>query len=288
MGKVIIATSEGQFSGSDIDSGALVDNRYFKILSLLLADSAGVNIPHTLFLLEDNRDAVRHAWKNWKRPFILRVDFSALPARKVLGGIAVADVDSLFTLCDWLRARSYRPAMHPFLDRFRNIYSVGILITLESATVSIEVVGPGFDAGDLRLGIALPHESFDLDTRSGAIENERCITQDCYQGERRRRLEEIARLWAYTEYAEQHGCLLTNLQRFQVGNAALSEAALLVPEVHEPMPREIRGPLRGVCKLLRSEVVPYLPRSSSFVASLSHFAAEGWLLWDVYGQWYAR
>lgn len=281
--ELIVATRQGRLAGHDIIA-ELVDRRLFKTLSLLLARSGGVRIPDTLLILGGAAAAAREVWGAWPRPLMIRVDFTKRPERKVLGGIRISSADRLTEVCDWLLANGYFPLVHPFLDRFRNLYSVGVMMPPGRGTLHVEAVGPGFDAGDLRLGTSNPHETFDIVYRE--VENLSVIPHERYLQERRRRSESVARLQSYTSHVNAGGDLLANLDRLPAEGTV--EASRGIPEQYTPMPDDVRRELLVASARVRANVAPSLPKSDAMVASFSYIEGHGWLLWDVYGHWYVR
>lgn len=285
---VLVAAEQRWHPDSPVDSGELVDQRCYKTLSLRLAASSGIAVPRSVLLLKNSADALEWVWRNWDTPLIMRVDYSALPRNKVLGGIAISSSETLRRLSDWLFRQSYYPLVHSFLDRFRNIHSAGALIARDSVEASIEVVGTGFDASDLRLGTCPPHEAFEVDLCTGHTFAHRQPSAQQYAASREGRIQSIARLQAYTRFVNAEGYLLSDLHDVEVSDEDKVSATALVPTKYAVLPESYRRALVQSCKRLRDDVIPILPRSATYAASFSYFEEFGWILWDVYGEWYVR
>jgi hypothetical protein len=149
----------------------------------------------------------------------------------------------------------------------------------------MELVGKGFDAGDLRLGRATPQETLVVDlTRETLIKRVR-IAQNAYEQERRTRSEMIRKLKAYTEFANKSGRLLASLSAFAV---ASTQTEPTIPHRYTALTREQIHELIRLTRILQSSVIPKLPPSDVYVASLSRIRDKRWVVWDVYGSWYKR
>jgi len=112
---------------------------------------------------------------------MIRVDYKSRPSAKPLGGIQLQSLEIVDRVCASLFDQGCLPWLHPNLDRFEDLFSAGILLTEESDLAEFEIVGKGFDAGDLRLGKAIPHESFTASLETGAISCHRIIEDAIYR-----------------------------------------------------------------------------------------------------------
>jgi hypothetical protein len=286
--KVFVAGVHDWDPHAPIDPELLVDRRCYKTLSLRLAANSDVAVPNSLLMLQNIRAANDWVWQNWQTPLIIRVDYSKLPRKKVLGGIAISDSNVLAQLCQWLLENSYYPLIHPFLDRFRNVYSAGALLDSGGSEAQIEVVGAGFDASDLRLGSSSPHEALDVELRSGRVLARRLASVEQYGASVRRRAHTIAALRAYTQFVNNERRLLTNLSDVPVSDSERTGAADLVPGTYQPMSDAHQHELIKACQRIARDVIVCLPRSATYAASFSYFQGIGWVLWDVYADWYVR
>jgi hypothetical protein len=82
---------------------------------------------------------------------------------------------------------------------FRDEYSLGVVLW-PGEPVRVEMVGPGFDAGDLKRGRTSPHESFELARRDAGLNFEdrildhHVINSEGYRASWNRRLKQTAEL----------------------------------------------------------------------------------------------
>ena len=256
-----------------------------KTLSLVESGRAGVHVPRTLVVADHSPAVLREATATWKKPLILRMDFRSKPERKFLGGIEVFTQRSLARLVRFLRAHDYYPMIHPYINRFANLYSANVDLRPNEDYAYVEVVGPGFDAGDLRLGFADGHEKYTLDMREGDIREHTVVSGPAYAVSRRVRIDKVAALRRYTGYANRTGRLCYSLREFtrHVHKTTVPEPG--VPESYQLMPRGLRQSLYESSLAIWGYVVRQLPFSGRYVASFSFLRGVGWLLWDVYGNW---
>jgi len=219
---------------------------------------------------------------------MIRVDYRSRPKAKPFGGVPLYSLDTIQHVCDDLVSRGCLPLFHPHLDRFQDIFSCGVLLTDQSLEVDVEIVGKGFDAGDLRLGRALPHETLRLNLPRGSIERRAIIADDVYQGERAARAKFIRKLKAYSNFVNESATLLADLAQFDFETFGTDGSELMIPARYEVMPSHQLEELVGIIRAIASDVLRFLPHSKVYVASLSYLPIEGWILWDVYGDWYLR
>ncbi len=262
--------------------------RLYKSLSLLLARNARVHIPPSLLLLAVRRDLIAKFATDFGYPLMIRVDYRSRPKAKPLGGVPLYSVDTMERVCENLVRRGCLPLFHPHLDRFKDIFSCGVLLTDHSHEVEVEIVGKGFDAGDLRLGKAIPHETFQLNLTAGSVGRHTMIADDVYRRERATRAKVVSRLRAYSDFVNQSATLLADLAQFDSASDNLVVPEVMIPSRYEAMPTQCFAELLGIIRVIKSDVLRFLPHSKVYVASLSFLPVGGWTLWDVYGDWYLR
>lgn len=271
-----------------LDSRWLCDHGAFKTLSLLEAIRAGLDVPPTVLLLECNYSLIREVASRWSLPMMIRMDYRSLPEAKPLGGIPIFSLSAIESVSEFLFRERLYPLFHTHIDRFTDIFSAGILLTRSSSEVQIEIVGRGFDASDLRLGTAIPHESFTYDITDDSISNRRQISPERYQVERTDRAKRIVQYQCYVDFANHEGRLLPSLNQLSSSSDKTASAAISIPNRYTPLGRRDIRTLAGLALKLQLDVLPKLPNSESFVASFSLVPERGWVLWDVYGHWYKR
>jgi hypothetical protein len=268
--------------------GLLASERLYKSLSLLLACDAGVDIPPSLLLQSVKRAPIAKFAEEWGYPLMIRMDYRSRPNAKPLGGLPLYGLDTMQRVCEDLVSQGYAPLFHPHLDRFKDMFSCGVLLTRGDFEADVEVVGRGFDASDLRLGKAIPHESFGLNLAAGNIERHTVIADEVYQRQRAARAKVVHKLKAYSNYVNRSGVLLSDLDQFDAESGETDDSKLLIPPHYEAMPNQLLQKLLEIIGILKSDVIAFLPNSEVYVASLSYLPVEGWVLWDVYGDWYQR
>ncbi|MFA6147005.1 MAG: hypothetical protein WC899_02220 [bacterium] len=285
----IIALNEGEFFDQAIEVDWLKRRSLLKTMSLILAHRAGVTTPATVLLCSHNTGILEEAGERWRWPLMVRMDFVKLPRPKFLGGIPVFSIESAIQVSKFLFAHKCFPLFHPHLDRFRNEYSVGILFDPSNlSVVHAEIVGQGFDAGDLRLGVAVPHEvvRLDLDTKTAISLNR--IDPGSYARECTERRIRVEALRRYVTFVNARGRLVSNLEDPEIQKYTPDKKEPTIPIEYTSLPEGRWRELAEIATILQHDVLPILPSSRSFAASLSFIPGEGWLLWDIYGSWYKR
>ena len=285
--KFILASKARLLEGSSIDPASLHKQGLYKFLSLLEAARSGVKTPPTLLLLEWNEKAVKSVIDSWSLPLMIRLDYTVLPKNKNLGGIPLHTYQSVRSVCKSLISQNCYPMLHPHLDRFNNKYSVGILMAPGKADSLIEVVGEGFDASDIRLGSSLFHEIIKVDILRDLILESMSISKDDYRKERTFRITKINKLKQYIDYANTNGTLLPSLDVFKLSEK-MPKGEISIPSEYNPIPKTYLSDLTRIAFTIWDKVLSTLPQSKEFVASLSFLEKTGWILWDIYGHWYAR
>lgn len=288
MYSLIVASDTRVWKDGEIDTTFLRANCLYKMLSLVEASRAGIHVLPTLLLLNMNQQAINSVIELWKLPLMVRMEYKSLPKSKLLGGIPLYTPKAIDAVAKFLFQQTYYPMFHPHSDRFKNIYSVGILIDANSSEVQIEVVGTGFDASDLRFGDTTPHEYLKMDILSSSVLQHSVIAPSDYLRRRGGRIEKVRRFQEYIKYANGTGQLLPSLDSLSADVDKSSENDTFIPEGYNRLPQEHLDLLWEIARILRAQVSHNLPRSNGLVASLSYLPNKGWTLWDIYGQWYRR
>lgn len=288
MSRVVVITGAGERLAGSKAVPYLRKKRFYKTLSLVASSDMGVSVPDTVLGTGPDDAELNAVFKGWATPLILRMDYCHRPNPKFLGGIPIPTQESRTRLSRFLQERGFTPLFHPFIDRFSNEYSVGVAIQRDAPMATVEVVGPGFDASDLRLGFATPQESFNFNLLTRRIENSHLLPREEYTRSRVERAERIVALHRYASYAASHGQLHSDLKRFYGHEAEIESAIGTIPEQYCSMPAEHTRSLFTQIARIDEGVLPLLPDSPAYVASLSMLPEVGWILWDIYGDWYER
>lgn len=289
--KNAIAVQDGKhlFVDHEIDLHFLKSKNLLKTLSLYLAFKAGIKIPSTLLIIGNEFNSLEDFGYRWNWPLMIRMDFEKLPRKKTLGGIPVKSLLIAKSICGFLQEQRCLPLFHPHLDRFKDIYSCGVLMTMESSEVVIEVVGKGFDAGDLRLGKITPHETISVNLLDNRKQSVSLVNSNLYNDQRAQRIDRIDAFMKYIEYANNYGKLISSLESDLLNRSNRNlNIGKKIPKSYLKLPDDQLKKLRNICSILHSHVLPELPYSNSFVASFSLIPSKGWVLWDIYGGWYSR
>jgi hypothetical protein len=271
----------------EVTADYLTGRRVYKTLSLLIAGSAGIPVPPFLLLLNENAEALTSFAGQWSTPLMLRVDYGRLPARKPIGGVAVHRIETMGRLCQFILAQGCYPLIHPDIDRFSDVYSCGVILTLKDLDAELEFVGEGFDAGDLRRGTSVPHEKMRLALPSRTLKEHSVIDQETYELERRRRARYSAALGQYTQELNRLGRARAAISVPRSGPLRAKDLER-IPARYERVPSSILNSLIPLIETIKFRVLSTLPSSSVYVASFSYLPNRTWVLWDIYGQWYRR
>jgi hypothetical protein len=286
--KVVVASETESWATAQANLPDLLRSKHlYKGLSLVLAGIAGINIPPSLLLLSLATEHINVFAKTYGLPLMIRVDYPRRPRPKPIGGIPIYALDTVLRVSRDVLQNGLMPLFHPHLDRFEDLFSVGVLINPESNEVEVETVGKGFDAGDLRLGKVRPHETFRMDLATAEIEGQRIISDESYRGERSERMSYVHRLKHYIGFVNTSATLLADLDQFGTDPPG-TDAAKEIPVHYHQMPEHLRRELSTLASKIKSGVIDKLPKSRIYVASLSYLIPEGWVLWDIYGDWYWR
>ncbi len=284
MGVVVLTKGGGL--GEKAIPDFLREHSFFKTLSLYHAMKAGIPVLRTALLVERNAPAMSSLVKTLGLPLMVRMDYASLPRRKPLGGIPLHSMSAIVGVAEFLWSHQLYPLLQDHVDRLSDIYSAGASFESDTDAVVIELVGPGFDASDLRLGSYVPLEFLSVDLRNGRVVERRTIDAEAYREERRRRILKIGQLRAYTRFVNKHHSLSPSLEAYAGGMERSGEDA--VPLEYSPLSVNDLANLVVHLRKLREGVLGEMPRSIRSVASLSLVRNRGWVFWDLYGSWYRR
>lgn len=286
---IIIVDPLHRWVASQNDISFLTRENLLKTLSLLLASRASVSIPPTVLMFGSNETALKDIVNKWKLPLMIRMDYKSFPENKTMGGIPLNSYDTINKVCTFLFKENCYPILQIYLDRFADEYSVGVLFEPGKSEYTVEVVGVGFDASDLRLGYTEFHESFKMNVfEDEKLEPWTVISKSDYEKGRQSRIQKVIWLKKYIKYANKKGILLPSLEIPDEIYSDEEKYEVSIPEEYQILPISYLKDLNKIITILCTKVIKKLPPSKKFVASLSYTQKRGWVLWDVYGQWYNR
>ena len=240
-------------------------------------------------MLKPNSDLLERFGEQHEWPLMVRMDFTKLPRPKTLGGIPIRSLLIAEHINRFLFEHNCYPLYQPHLDRFKDVYSCGIQISTHSRELMIEIVGKGFDAGDLRLVKTTPHESVRAGASGRDFSRVSRVSSEIYSRQRKDRLRRMAQFHSYINYANNHGKLHHELERFSRDHPrSVRGISRRIPDTYVPIPDKDVKTLCQHASLIRSMVLPKLPFSEDYIASFSLLPKKDWILWDIYGSWYSR
>jgi len=264
----------------------LSQRRLYKSLSLYLGRRSGIQVP-SVVLVEAASERALTRIAGLELPVMIRVDYSELPRRKPIGGIPLLSAEIVRNVCHQLLSKGMYPLFHQNLDRFSDLCSVGILLSRTSPEMEVEVVGRGFDAGDLRRGLVSPHESLRVNVIEESILYRKVISAPDYKQERERRVLRIRQLQNYISRVNRTGILSASLTKGGTYGGPI-DSDVYLPRLYKPLGSSEVKRLCGICWTVQDSILPSLPHSDQYVVSLSRLPGKGWFLWDIYGHWYLR
>ncbi|MFH1526821.1 MAG: hypothetical protein ABIG69_09245 [Bacteroidota bacterium] len=284
----LIVTKNEILKSSKAIEDILSRKKLYKSLSLFYSSLDDIFIPPTILLLEFNPDFTREVISRWKLPLMIRMDYEVLPQNKTLGGIPIYNYKNIKSVSNFLFKENCYPVLHTHIDRFQDLYSVGILLNKNDYNCLFEIVGEGFDASDLRLGSSLPHETIEFNLLEEAIVNRNIISDKEYEKDRIGRQNKIYRFKKYIDFVNKNGYLLSSLERFNESNDISSKENYVIPKTYKPISRSQLKTLSNIAFMVKTKILPKLPVSEFYVASFSLTLKTSWVLWDIYGSWYKR
>ena len=240
-----------------------------KIASMRFLRAWGLRTPEGFAIWEDTPgtrtemlDALHE--RGWSR-FLMRTDGRGTPATTPPGGYMVRQENSGLVLEQVLDRGCILLILEPH-DRFRNLYGANVGFFANDEGGHLEVVGPGFDVGDLNRGLQSPHEWTMLDSREGRLSPRPGGWS---------RIDEKA----YKDAIDSRSQFVSSQPAWKGVEASLTPE---LPASYVPMPDGIR---RALLKDVRE--LPMLLQAMGISAEASLSASyvmeppEGWLYWDV-------
>jgi hypothetical protein len=280
LGKFIVINNKKKI---DSPGDFLIKNSYYKSYSLFMANNNNINILDTLILTSvDSVDVLEEYLNCLSEPIMLRMDYASLSDSKYIGGIPVYTLSALKKICLFLFNNGYIPVLQPYPDRFRNLYGISCLVSNNNDELTIEVVGNGFDAGDLRLGLSKPHEEIVYDCNDWEILSKEIISSDEYLNSKVKRELYSGKMEAYIKYVNSKYELLKNINNFKEGDIRK------LNDNYSPVTRQIIDEAAFLSNVMRMKILPLLPFSQDYIISFSVLENGEITLWDIYGKWYYR
>ncbi len=287
LATLIVTTSSEIWYDDKVDVDFLRTKGLYKTLSLALAAQNSIKIPPTLLMIDQNDNVLLELAKNWHLPLMIRLDYSSYPNPKPLGGIPLNSLKSLSKITNNLFINNCFPLLHPNINRFENIYSANVMLNSSEYNACFEIVGKSFDASDLRHGVGTLHEYFIYNLIENKI-NERYIIEDKrYDLERVNRAQRIARLKQYIKLANKNGYLSSSLAEYDVSDEQIYKEIKTIPIQYIPLNKSKIKHLVQLAWNIRN-IIPILPTTKNYIGSVSLVPNVGWILWDIYGEWYKR
>jgi len=264
----------------------LFQNNLFKSYSLLLALKNKIPVSRTIVLTSiDSVDVLEEYCGKYNRPMMLRMDYENFPSayNKFIGGIPIYKLDTLKKICRFLFNNNYVPVLQPYSNRFNNVYNINCSLSDEKDELYIELTGKGFDAGDLRLGIIGSHEKIVFDYKFWKILSREIIPPQEYVSSKRKRESYIAKMEAYIKYVNNNNKLLNDISMLEEEKYNFE-----LDENYVPVSKGTIEEIALLSYLIRKKILPLLPFSKDYIASISILENNKTVLWDIYGEWYYR
>jgi hypothetical protein len=264
----------------------LFRNNLFKSYSLLLALKNKIPVSDTTVLTSTNSvDMLEDYWNNFDKPVMLRMDYEKFPNEnnKFIGGIPVYELSTLKEICKFLFRYKYIPVLQPYSNRFKNEYNMNCSFSNDNNELYIELAGKGFDAGDLRLGKIESHEKIVFDYNLWKILSRKIISSQEYIYTKRRRESYIAKMETYIKYANNNDELLNDISTLEENKNSCE-----VNKEYIPVSKNLIEEVALLSYIIRKKILPLLPFSKDYVASISILENRKIVLWDIYGNWYYR
>jgi hypothetical protein len=224
-------------------------------------------------------DARRFAMSFGYTSLLLRTDRAPEVPDAPAAGFLV-DLDKLDQLEDLFADSRICFLLEP-RSPFNDFYSLNLSLWPNEEAVICEVVGPGFDAGDLKRGRVSPHESYNLRKWSGDVLEHRVVSTEEYRRGWGQRLQRVGKLAVAENRMERQDS--EDQRRVRQFLIQVGETRLLDHEMsYAPIPhRLLRAAFLVVADLpgqLRNIDLPGDP----LTVSLSYFGdTEEPIYWDV-------
>jgi len=220
----------------------LRERKLYKIYSLLLIQKAGMRTAPTFVILDKKPNNLKKILSQWEFPLLLRFDFaSARNSDLVIGGALIQTPQAVERIAIDILQRGFTPFFCVSPDRHNNLYSASVVMARHSNEIMIELVGEGFDAGDLKRGVISPHETLSYDTASDEISGKRIIQEADYQTSRLERTRRVAQISAYSDFVNKEGHTLANFDNLTSSDEEIQKALEVIPEHYRPCGKTAPG-----------------------------------------------
>jgi len=263
----------------------LLKSGYYKSYSLFMANNNDISILDTLILTSvDSIDVLEEYIKCFSEPIMLRMDYASLSGctSKYIGGIPVYTLSALKKICIFLFDNGYIPVLQPYPDRFKNLYGISCLLTIKDDELTIELVGKGFDAADLRLGLTNPHEKIVYDCNTWEILSREIISSHEYLNSKSKRELYTGKIEAYINYVSNENKLLKSIDSLK------EDSIKKLSDNYIPATKHIIDEAAFLSNIISMKILPSLPFSQDYIISFSVLENLKFTLWDIYGKWYIR
>jgi phosphohistidine swiveling domain-containing protein len=211
---------------------------------------------------------------------LLRSDRSGETGAYPRGGYLVS-VHQLETEVRWFLEQGRTVFLLEPVSPFDDLYSMSLRLSPEAA--DIEVVGPGFDASDLKRGDESPHEIIGL-VRRGLVGQYQItqrwqISEDAYMASWQRRLRKVGRMLAGRDVE------LTDTRAEGLARRRLSECGetllLDYPYKYEPIAEELLGLAVAAAAAVADELARRTGISEQVFSASYVGRARRLVFWDV-------
>jgi hypothetical protein len=261
----------------------LLESGYYKSYSLFMANNNDIGILDTLVLTSaDSIDILDEYLNIFSEPIMLRMDYASLSGGKYIGGIPVYTISALKEICLFLFDNGYIPVLQPYPDRFKNLYAINCLLTNKNYELTIELVGNGFDAADLRLGLTSPHEVIVYDYNNWKVLSRNIMSSDEYFNSKLKRELYTGKMEVYIKYVNNENKLLKNIDTLKEDNIRK------LNDDYIPATKDIIDEATFLSNIMKMKIIPFLPFSQDYIISFSVLENKNFVLWDIYGKWYIR
>lgn len=215
--------------------------------------------------------------KNNYDALLLRTDRRPELSNSPRGGYLVGRSDLDATLSH-LMVDGRIPYLLEPIDPQDDLYSINAAVWAGDRVVNYEIVGPGFDASDLKRGDLSPHEAMSVDLWAdadapGAITDHTIVSPSAYERSRRLRLEKVGR-------AAGHGPWPAEAR----GRDFLSQrgsSLLLQHSAYPPLPRRLIRQVHATVQRLYARLPEVDLPGPPFVVSATVTPRHRLIYWDV-------
>ena len=221
----------------------------------------------------------RNGWES----LLLRSDQVAESGAYPRGGYVIREPEIFSAIQEFLGLGRTVFLLEP-LSPFADLYSLNLAVWPEDPYMTVEIMGPGFDASDLKRGDLSPHETFYIKypQRKNALEAlfHQIVEPKVYSDSVRRRLAKVPRLhhrYAKSESGEDESEAVGRSILEGIGETLLLDHA----QSYKPIPgyllRKAYEQTAGMIGRLQSIGAPGPP----LVVSMSYLEEERPIYWDL-------